>query len=442
VFGYLDFNVALRLEHPYDCFMFNEVVDAFDRVSLPGFVDGADLLSGLSLFDRMRALLAEMTGILDTTEAWNLDPWAATSTRNWLLGPADRTAKDATQWMGLSRWLHAQPVVLAAARSGELSSGQVDAIRDNVPRLLADLFAEHAPWAVPELIGLSVVDTALAMRQWRAWAETLIEAPEPTEKPEALFVSRLLDGRREISGHLDALHGKFLERALELADTNDFSTSPAVRRAQALAVVAKFYIDHHEVPRGRRNRPHVHLVLDGLSGNGTYLDGEPIPRPELEMLLCDAVIQRVIAAGPVTIDLGHREYTVTTHVWDTIAIRDRKCRFSDDCHAPLNRCDAHHVVAYPAGATNQYNLVLLCETHHRRLHKTGWHSHLDTDGTLHITDPNGHTWMTYPQGPSPEAQARAKRQRQADARAHRDRARRARPHGPGDHSTPLFTDTN
>jgi hypothetical protein len=422
--------------------MFNDLALELDRLTMPGFVEGADLMVGFSIFDRMQAFLAEMAGSFDDSKSWNLDPWAATSTRNWLLGPGDRSPSDASQWLGLSRWLHAQPDVLAAARSGELSSGQVDAIRDNVPRLLADLFAEHAPWAVPELIGLSVVDTALAMQQWRAWAETLIDTPEPTEKPEALFVSRLLDGRREINGHLDALHGKFLERALELADTNDFALSPAVRRAQALADVAKFYIDHHEVPRGRRNRPHVHLVLDATTGNGTYLDGEPIPRPELEMLLCDAVIQRVIAAGPVTIDLGHREYSATTHVWDTIAIRDRKCRFSDHCRAGLNHCDAHHVVAYPAGPTNQYNLVLLCETHHRRLHKTGWHSHLGADGTLHITDPRGHRWMTYPQGPSPEAQAKATRAHQADVRTQRDRARRARPHGPGDHSTPLFTDTN
>ena len=101
--------------------------------------------------------------------------------------------------------------------------------------------------------------------------------------------------------------------------------------------------------RGRRNRPHFHLVLDAASGTATHLDGEPIPRPELEVLLCDATFQRILTAGSVTIDLGHEVRQVSTHIWDTIAIRDQQCRFDGHCSAKATRCDAHHVVVFPPG---------------------------------------------------------------------------------------------
>jgi hypothetical protein len=326
-------------------------------------------------------------------------------------------------------------VVLAALRTGELSAGQGDAIRANVPKPLAELFAEHAVWVVPELIGLSVTDTAIFMAQWRERAEATLDPPEPTEKPESLFVSKLLDGRRRVDGQLDAMHGKTLEKALELADSNDFAVSPAARRAQALAEVCKFFLDHHEVPRGRRNRPHFHLVLDAASGTANHLDGEPIPRPELEMLLCDATIQRILAAGTVTIDLGHEVRSVSTHIWDTIAIRDQKCRFDHHCTAKPTRCDAHHVIAFPAGPTEQTNLILLCDKHHRRLHRPGWHGSLDDDGAFHVTDPRGHTWTTHPKGPSLAEQARAKQERKAKARAERQRAKAREAASPDDRGT-------
>jgi hypothetical protein len=421
--------------------MFEGMLREFDAVPVTGFIEGTDLLEGMSLYGRFGALLADMVATFDSTSGWDMDPWAATSMRTWLLGAGNLSNADASHWTSLAKWLRAQPVVLAAARAGDLSRGQVDAIRANVPAPLSFLFAEHAPAVVAELIGLSVADTARAMQQWRAWAEATLDPPEPLEKPESLFVSKLLDGRREITGHLDALLGKTLEKALELADTNDYSESPAVRRAQALADIAKFFLDHIESPRGRRNRPHAHLILDAASTIATYLDGEPIARPELELLLCDATIQRVLNAGSVTIDLGHDEYTVTKHVWDTIAIRDQRCRFDDRCTAKVNRCDAHHVVAYPAGPTDQGNLVLLCEKHHRRLHKPGWHGVLTETGAFQVTDPKGHAWITHPTGPTPHEQAQARKERNNAARAERARARaRADTADPG--APPLFSDTN
>ncbi|NOX22775.1 MAG: HNH endonuclease, partial [Actinobacteria bacterium] len=38
--------------------------------------------------------------------------------------------------------------------------------------------------------------------------------------------------------------------------------------------------------------------------------------------------------------------------------------------APVSWCDAHHLIHWAKGGeTNLHNLVLLCRTHHTRIHK-------------------------------------------------------------------------
>jgi hypothetical protein len=391
--------------------------------------------------------VADLCGDFDATKGWDMDPYAATSLRRFLEGPGGRSGRDAGMWSALSKWLHRQPVVLAAALSGELSKGQVDAIRENVPAALAELFAEHEPYVVPKLIGLSVAQTAAEMQQWREMAEAIIDVPEPVEKPNSVSVSALLDGRGRIVADLDPLLFVLTKKILtELTAPYDAAISGAERTANAWGALVKFGLDHHETARGRRNRPHAHLVVDAASGLGTYIDGQPVPQTDLEMLLCDSTIQRVMVAEGVTIDLGHSVYSVSPAVWDTIAIRDQHCRFDDHCNAPISRCDAHHVTRYPEGPTNQFNMALLCGKHHHRLHKPGWHAELDAEAGFHVTDPTGHSWVTYAQGPSPAQQIKANRERRnaARAEAQRQRARNnARAHGPASSpdTPPLFTDT-
>jgi hypothetical protein len=427
--------------------MFAEMFASLDRAVKPGFVGGGDVVAGLAFLDRATAFVADLCGDFDAAKGWDMDPYAATSLRQFLAGPGGRSGRDAGIWSADAKWLHRQPVVLAAALSGELSKGQVDAIHTNVPAPLAERFAEHAPYVVPKLIGLSVAQTAAEMQQWREMAEAVVEVPEPAEKPNSVSVSALLDGRGRIVADLDPLLFVLTKKILtELTAPYDPAISGTERTANAFGALVRFGLDHHETARGRRNRPHAHLVVDAASGLGTYIDGRPVPQSDLGMLLCDSTIQRVMVADGVTIDLGHSIYSVSPAVWDTIAIRDQHCRFDDHCNAPISRCDAHHVTRYPEGPTNQFNMALLCGKHHRRLHKPGWHAELDAHAGFHVTDPKGHTWVTHAQGPSPQQQIKAKRERHnaAKAEAQRQRARNnARAHGPtSPHDTPpLLTDT-
>jgi hypothetical protein len=427
--------------------MFTDISAAVDRAVKPGFVEAADVIVGLAAYDRFGALLADVLGEFDAAKGWDMDPYAATSLRSFLAGAGGRSGRDAGIWSADAKWLHRQPVVLAAALSGELSKGQVDAIHTNVPAALMELFATESSWVVPELIGLSVIDTATLMQQWREMAEAVVDTPEPAEKPNSVSVSSLLNGRGRIVADLDPLLFVLTKKILtELTAPYDPAVCGSERTADAFGALVKLGLDHHETARGRRNRPHAHVVVDAASGLGTYIDGQSVPRTDLGMLLCDSTIQRVMVADGVIIDLGHSVYSVSPAVWDTIALRDQHCRFDDHCNAPISRCDAHHVTRYPEGPTNQFNLALLCGKHHRRLHKPGWHAELDSDAGFHVTDPKGHTWTTHAQGPSPQQQIKAKRERRnaARAEAQRQRARNnARAHGPtsSPDTPPLFTDT-
>jgi hypothetical protein len=427
--------------------MFTDISASVDRALTPGFVDAADVIVGLAAYDRFGALLADALGEFDAAAGWDMDPYAATSLRQFLAGPGGCSGRDAGTWSALSKWLRKQPVVLAAARSGELSRGQVDAIHTNVPAALMELFATESLHVVPELIGLSVPGTVTAILQWREMAEAVVDVPGPAEKQNSVSVSALLDGRGRIVADLDPLLFMLTKKILtEMAAPYEPSVSGSERTADAFGALVKLGLDHHETARGRRNRPHAHLVVDAASGLGTYIDGQPVPQSDLGMLLCDSTIQRVMVAEGVTIDLGHSIYSVTPAVWDTIAIRDQHCRFDEHCNAPISRCDAHHVTRYPEGPTNQFNMALLCGKHHRRLHKPGWHAELDAEAGFHVTDPTGHSWVTYAQGPSPQQQIKAKRERRNTARAEaqRQRARNnARAHGPASSpdTPPLFTDT-
>jgi hypothetical protein len=314
-----------------------------------------------------------------------------------------------------------------------------------------DLFAEHAPLNVPELIGLSVTATISEILKWRAMAEAVVDTPEPVEKPNTTHKSKLLDGSTRYVTELDALRSRRRDRAVALADSHDFSLTRAQRDAEAEDAVFGFYLDHLETARTKRNRPHIFVMFDAVTGNAVYDDGAAVAPPDLGMLMCDATLQRVMVAESEVIDLGVKTYATTLPVWNTVAIRDQHCRFDPYCNAPLNRCDAHHVRTYPNGATNQFNLVLLCGKHHQRLHKSGWHAEIDDDAAFHVTDPTGRSWTTYADGPSPAQQSKATKARRDDARAEtrRQRARaKARAHvpasppdtPPSDEPT-LFTDT-
>jgi 5-methylcytosine-specific restriction protein A len=124
--------------------------------------------------------------------------------------------------------------------------------------------------------------------------------------------------------------------------------------------------------------------------SGRSVDGEPVAGADLEALLCDSALHRLVLAGRSSIlDYGTATRTVPANLWNALVIRDEHCRWPG-CDRPSHWCDAHHVVAFvDGGPTSADNLVVLCRRHHRRLHHPGWHAKLLPDGTFEVTDPGG-----------------------------------------------------
>ena len=349
---------------------------------------GDAILEKLELIDRLSAEVAVALADFDPA----VD--GAVSVTGWLRDRAGMTNAAASALARTPERLRSLPVTREAWLDGSLSGGQVAAVVANVDHKRVELFAQHESAVVPSLVSLSVPETATAMSLWRARADALVDDAPPTEPERSLHLSKTLDGRYELSGSFDVEGGETVATALRLAAVDDFERTPAVKRADALVDIARFYLDHQQHRPASRHRPHLNVVvdwealLDGGPGRlvgGGFLDGASIKR-----LLCDANVHRVVTDGRSSIlDYGTATRTVPANLWNALVLRDEHCRHFG-CDRPAHWCEAHHVVpVLDGGPTSLDNLVLKCTRHHHIGHLPGWSEKLRPDGTLVVTDPQG-----------------------------------------------------
>jgi hypothetical protein len=386
------------------------LAQAIDDLDLPA--DGRVLTEAFALADRLNATLLAAVGEYDAAELWRND--GATSMTAWLRHHTRRSGRDAARCAGTGRRLRQLPVTAAAYRDGVLSGGQVQAIVANLKDRTVGLFADHEAELVPEVAGLSVGDTAVAMQDWARRADAVVDDdPEPALPERSLHLSRILDGRRELSGSFDPEGGAVIATALRLAQTTDVDgeprRSPAQRRGDALVDVCRHFLDHQQTRRGGRHRPHLNIIttLHDLEnrGHGRLIDGSTLDAATLQRLVCDAGIHRVITNGRSSIlDYGTTTRTIPANLFNALVIRDRHCRFPG-CDRPPEWTEAHHVRwVLDGGTTSLDNLTLQCTRHHHLLHTPGWHAKLLPDATLVVTAPNGRTLESQPPSrPPPRA---------------------------------------
>jgi hypothetical protein len=381
--------------------MFERVNEAIDDWEIP--VDGAALAAGFAVLDRVVAKVAAAVGEFDSAELWDCD--GASSMVAWLRHHAGRSGRDAQVVTRTARRLGRLPVTAAAFAAGDLSGGQMQAIVAHVDERTVELFAEHEPEVVPALVGLSVSDTAAAMGHWARYADSLLDEP-PTDEPErALFLSRTLDGRRELSGHLDAEGGEIVSTALRLAQTPEVvgepARSPARRRADGLVDVCRWFLEHQGHRRGGRHRPHLNVIVDLEAlegqGRGQLVDGSLLRPVDVQRLLCDAGVHRVVTAGRSTVlDYGTTTRTIPAPLWAALVVRDGHCRFPG-CDRPPEWCEGHHLrFVSDGGPTRLDNLAMLCSRHHHICHCPGWQAKLLPDATLEVTTPDGRVMSSRP----------------------------------------------
>ncbi|HUP72950.1 MAG TPA: DUF222 domain-containing protein, partial [Acidimicrobiales bacterium] len=318
----------------------------------------------------------------------------------------------------LARKLKAMPLTEAAWIEGALTSGQVRAIAGNVTKRLAERYrADEA--AVLAIIGpLDAKETDTAMQRWVAYTQaSLADDPDTAPRDDEFFHSEVTGGRYFSKGSFGEVTGAVIDKAIELAETdnprdND-TRSPAQRRGEALADVCGFYVDYQNrlaadpdadaanVPK-KRNLPQLIAVSStgdiANRAGAQLLNGPHIDHHAFEALSCTAQLLRLVLDE----DGAIRSYqmlpaTVTDALFGAIAARDQHCRWPG-CHKKPIHCDLHHLHHRENGGLNTpCNCCLLCKYHHHRAaHDPKIRLVMEPDGTLHITYPDGTTETTKP----------------------------------------------
>jgi hypothetical protein len=386
--------------------MLDALATAIDTLTIG--VDGAELTAAIAQRDRLDAKVTLAAAQVDAAELWARD--GSVSMAAWLRAHAGQTERQARRMERTGRRLRQLPGVAAAWADGMLSSGHVDAIVATLTDRTTGLFADNEATIVATLARHDVHDAARYVQHWQARALAYLDSlddtpPEPDPPARRVHLSPTLDGRGRLDGDLDPEAFDLLRTTLRLAESPDLegepARTPAQRRADALADVCRYFLDHQHTRPGGRHRPHVNVVIDladllaGLPGRA--LSGLPLDPATVRRLLCDAGIHRVITDGPSSIlDYGRATRTIPPAVYTALVLRDHGCRFPG-CDRPAEWCEGHHITPWEnGGATRLANLALLCSRHHHLIHLRGWHLKLLPHGAIEFTAPDGTTRTSDP----------------------------------------------
>jgi hypothetical protein len=208
------------------------LAEAVDEVEVTPCADG--LIESFTLGDRFEAKVCEAVDAFDVAGSCALD--GAASTIAWLRNFCRISSAEAARVVARARRLRNLPATRSAWLEGTLSSDQVQAVVANVSDATVGMFAEDEESLVPRLAPLSVAQCAIAMRYWRLGAEARLDPPERPEPPSSLYLSRLMEGRGDLKGNLDAESAEVLAVALRQAASDDVegepARTPAHRRAE------------------------------------------------------------------------------------------------------------------------------------------------------------------------------------------------------------------
>lgn len=196
------------------------------------------------------------------------------------------------------------------------------------------------------------------------------------------------------AGALERAHGRSVGAWLE-TEANPFLSHRPPPRSPACP---------DPPPRAESDRPP--RVTD-LTGAPVWFVPGLVQTPGAGALLPDQVAAllndpdtrvRIIDGTPGSADgrlRQRRTYRPHAALAAKVRARDGHCRFPG-CSVQTRRCHLDHVVAFPAGQTEEANLQALCPAHHGFKHHAGWGVAMTPDGVCTWTTPSGRTHITNP----------------------------------------------
>jgi hypothetical protein len=344
----------------------------------------------------------------------------------------------------LRRW----PEILDAWQAGEITGAQVEVMSAVVPDRHVERFSIGTTEALVWLPWVTVDDTRRKVSEWVGAADDAVQSEaaeagaEPVEEvpQRTMAASRIIDDRLEVTGSFDKDSAHHIDTALVAAtrpDEEDETRSPLQRRADAMVEICRFYVAHHQQPpnSGRPDRgvivadvaalfrailrgDGVHTAaqleiylaaqpelgalerglfcdaFDGAGGSARTLDGHTVTDTLLRHVATNGILERLLRAGHRIIDHGRSTRIFTESQKRAMAARDAGSRISGE--SPWG-CHAHHSPPFDHGGTTDINNgYLKTRREHLDHHRRGFTDHINPDGTITLTAPDGTEHDTRP----------------------------------------------
>jgi Domain of unknown function (DUF222) len=287
----------------------------------------------------------------------------------------------------------ALPNTAAALAAGEIGPAQVRVIAEAMNAIPASVSVEQREAAEADLAryARSFNPTSLYKIGRHILAHLDQDGPQPRDEPEPAAAAGELrfrerrDGRLGLEGFLEPEHSAAFRSLIEqfaaprpAAEGIPDPRTTTQRNADALLEVCGLARAAHDCPTTAGEPPHLTVTLDWDSlrtglGAATLDYGTPLSASEARRWACDAkIIPIVLGGASEPLDVGRAMRTVPLSIRRALVARDRGCAFPG-CDRPPGMCQAHHCRHWvDGGETSVDNCVLLCETHHRHVHHTGW----------------------------------------------------------------------
>jgi hypothetical protein len=301
----------------------------------------------------------------------------------WVMSTCSVTGGQAAQKLCVGEQLEAMPQVADAVRSGEIGFQHAAVLCRFRSLLREDLRpVVDEGWWIGQARQSSVKDLSWLEQHTRYMLDPDSFDHQVEEDYEKRFLSvSESNGMFHLSGVLDRVAGSTLEAALDSLSKRlgeDDRRTARQRRADALDEIVRHALDKGTLPKRHGKRPHlaVHTTLEGLKRElgaaASHLEsGLPISSKTVQRLACDGIVQRVLKADSMVVDVGRAKRTAQPAQWAALKAHHRSCAWPG-CERPLSWTHAHHIDFWATGGkTNLRKLVPLCLFHHRLVHEGG-----------------------------------------------------------------------
>lgn len=359
---------------------------------------GAQLVELRSAIDRLEAEFLRRLEVFDRRGGGAAS--GAGSTTNWLRWRCRLGGRDAVGTVRTARRLaDALPATTAALGAGEISRRHADVLSAASVDLPDEVVSSAEPTLLEAARRFDPDQLRRVAKHWRHTvdADRSLTNANAAHNRRYLHLSPVLDGLIAIDGLLDADAGASVLAAITAlsAPLAGDTRSPAQRRADALAEIARRALEGGAMPESGGERPHVNVIVDlatleaRAGARAADMDWSgPVPGETARRLSCDAGLSRIVTNGASEVlDVGRRTRLIPAGIRRALHVRDGGCVFPG-CDRPPPWTDAHHITHWvDGGSTSLDNLALLCRTHHRLVHESRWKLARTAEGSFTVNPP-------------------------------------------------------